>query len=125
LDLNHQKAGADKGFFTQATLIFESVFVLLLGILAGVLMPESMIAGIRRVLAESPLSFQPGYLKYILLLLAVFVIFHQYFCWMWLVRFSNKVFSRKNWGTIYFTYTCIGLFIFSICFGLLQIVFMA
>ena len=121
MEINHQQTGIDRGLFTQVTLIFESVFILLLGVLAGVLMPDRLIFSIRRILVESLLYFQPGYLKYGLLLLAIFVIFHQHFCWMWLVRFSNKVFSRKNWGEIYFIYTCTGLFLFSICFGLLQI----
>jgi len=122
--VNYKKTENGQGILTQVALISESIFILTLGVLIGILMPYDLISGTRQMLSVSVLHDHPGYLKYTLLLLAGFVVFHHHFCWMWLVRISNQVFSKKNWGEIYFMYTCIGLLLFALCFGFLQIFWM-
>jgi hypothetical protein len=119
--VSQKQKDSNQGFFTQAALLFESVFILMLGVLTGILMPDDVILNTRQMVSNSWLHPDLDYLKYTLFLLSVFVIFHQHFCWMWLVKISNRVFSKKDWGEIYFIYTCVGLFLFSICFGVLQI----
>jgi hypothetical protein len=121
VELKPKKAAQERGVLTQAALILESGFVLLLGVLAGVFMPDELIMKARQLASNSLLNFSPGHLKYVMVLLAVFVIFHQYFCWMWLIRISSQVFLKRNWGEIYFVYTIICLFLFSVCFGFMQI----
>lgn len=118
---NRKNDITDRGAFSQTVLILESVFILLLGVLTGVLLPDEIISKAQKLISDSLLNYQPGHFKYAVLLLAAFIIFHQHFCWMWLVRNSNRVFSKKNWGEICFIYTCVGLFLFSVCFGISQI----
>jgi hypothetical protein len=121
LKINQKGTEHSQSHLTRAALVLESVFIFALGFFVGLLMAPDLDFKMSQTLFKSWLYKDPRYLKYVLLLLAAFVIFHHYFCWMWLVRISNQVFSKKNWGEIYFIYTCVGLFLFSICFGILQI----
>lgn len=47
--LNRRKDLTDRGALSQTVLIFESVFVLLLGVLAGALLPDEIISKVHQL----------------------------------------------------------------------------
>jgi hypothetical protein len=102
-------------FVAQITLILESVMVLLMGLLMGVLLPNSVTVQIRSILSRSLIYMDAQQAFYAAWVLSVFLIIHQYLCWMWLVKESKKRFVDTNrWGNIIFVYGCTALILFSV-----------
>jgi hypothetical protein len=99
----------------QITLILESVMVMLMGLLVGVLLPDSISMQIRLALSRSWIYIEPQNTVYTALALSGFLIIHQYLCWMWLIKASKKQFGETNrLGNIIFIYCCSALILFSV-----------
>lgn len=101
-------------YIAQAVLILEAVMILLMGFLVGVLVPDRISEQIRVALSRSLAYLETRQVMYTALVLAVFLIVHQYMCWMWKVKESRRRYVEVNrWGSIIFFYGCTGLILFS------------
>jgi hypothetical protein len=101
-------------YFAQATLIIEAIIIFLMGILIGVLMPDSISTQARLIISQSLIFVDAREVIYAVLALAVFLIVHQFMGWIWLVKESRQHFIETNrWGKIIYLYVCTCLILFS------------
>lgn len=110
-------------YIAQAVLILEAVMILLMGFLAGVLVPDRISVQIRSALSRSLGYLETQQVMYAALVLAGFLIVHQYMCWMWKVKESRRRYVEINrWGNIIFLYGSTGLILFSVWILFWQII---
>ena len=113
----------DKNYIAQIALALETVAILLVGVFVGVLMPDGITEQIRSSLSRSVFSLSVHQMFNVALVLACFLIVHQFMCWMGQVKESKRRFAETNrWGNILFIYGCAGLILFSAGILCLQIV---
>lgn len=110
-------------YIAHAVLILEAVMILLMGFLVGVLVPDSISVQIRLALSRSIVYLETQQVIYTALVLAGFLIVHQYMCWIWKVKESRRRYVEINrWGNIIFLYGCTGLILFSVWVFFWQII---
>jgi hypothetical protein len=111
-------------YFAQATLILEAIIIFLLGILIGVLMPDSISTQARGIISQSLIFVDAREVIYAAIALAGFFIVHQFMGWVWLVKESRHHFIETNrWGKIIYLYVCTCLILFSAGILCWQIIF--